>query len=126
MRLGALVGAPAAWPPADADEGPGDAEGPRPGERSLYALALRWLRGDRAHRLALETDGQRAARGVRIDHVRGGCMWRMRVAGADAGAQGVPTDSEEFYKRCVRVCESARGLASKADAWIYCIWQVRL
>jgi CCR4-NOT complex subunit CAF16 len=71
MRFGAFVTPPTAWPP-EKDVLP---------DRTLYGVALYWLREDREYRRVLEREG-RKLRGPRR-------------------AQDVPTDSETFYKKCV-------------------------
>ncbi|TRM67603.1 P-loop containing nucleoside triphosphate hydrolase protein [Schizophyllum amplum] len=66
MRLGEFVSPPKPWTPGTSSE-------------TLYAVALRWLREDRAHRLALEKEGKKP-RGARRDET-------------------VPSDSETFYRK---------------------------
>ncbi|EIN10756.1 P-loop containing nucleoside triphosphate hydrolase protein [Punctularia strigosozonata HHB-11173 SS5] len=75
MRFGTMVTEPTPWPlPSDPSSGTSPSKG-----SSLYALALQWLSEDREYRRALEKQG-RKTRGAKAD-------------------QGVPTDSETFYRK---------------------------
>ncbi|KAF8655218.1 hypothetical protein AX16_003125 [Volvariella volvacea WC 439] len=73
MRFGGFVTPPTPWPDA------ASRLGLPPSPRTLYDIALHWLKEDREYRRKLEREG-RKLRGARRDEI-------------------VPTDSETFYKK---------------------------
>jgi CCR4-NOT complex subunit CAF16 len=93
MRLGSMVVEPTPWPlpsipSSDISLNKGS---------SLYTLALHWLTEDREHRRALEKDG-RKARGAKVDQVMPTIPPKGLVINQNY-RQGVPTDSETFYRK---------------------------
>ena len=90
MRLGSFVTLPTPWPSKDLVTG-----GPN---TQLYAIALQWLREDRAHRQELEKNGRKVRGARRDDSVRITASWLTRLLTEVTSIQ-VPEDSETFYKK---------------------------
>lgn len=77
MRLGSFVKKPRPWPHTLAEQSSDNVAGGL--DRTLFEIALQWLREDREHRRELEKAG-RKTRGARRDQVR--TLFRTEFWGA--------------------------------------------
>ena len=107
MRSGTFVTPPTLWPtPTGITISKHDAQM----ATLLYRVALDWMRDDRDHRCELERQGKKR-RGARAGKVKLEIFLCPRLT----LVQGVPTDSETFYKKCVCFVFSLGSVLTRED-----------